>query len=308
MYLPDLHQEFLNYLEIERNYSPRTIIAYRSDFQSFTKYLGIARLEPVGGNVTRSTIRGYIAYLRGSGLAPASVARHIHSLHSFWNYLRDEGYVQTDPFSRISLPKLPRKLPQVLSADEARRLLQGAEQQGCVFNAFRDKAILSLLILGGLRRSEILQLRLSDLDLNSNTLHIRSSKGGNSRLIPLGEEASAALQDWLELRSQDCGHEFLFTCKWGAPLSKNGLSSCLKRALSQAGIQREGLTLHTLRHTFATLMLRGGCDLYVLQQLLGHSRLDTTAVYLHTGLADLRQAIKHHPLNIHRGVGEGDDS
>ena len=301
MYLPNLHKEFLNYLEIERNYSPHTVVAYRSDFQAFLEYLADQELGRTVASIDRPAIRGYIRWLHARSLAPTSVARHINSLRAFWHYLHDEGYTQADPFARISISKLPGRLPKALSVEEARRLLDAAEQQPCVFNAFRDKAILSLLIFGGLRRGEILRLRLSDMDLNAGTLCVVFAKGGKSRLIPLGAEARDAVRDWLELRPAAGGHDRLFTSKWGAPLSKNGLMSCLQRAVEMSGVHAEGGTLHTLRHTFATLMLRGGCDLYSLQQLLGHSRLDTTATYLHAGLGDLRRALGCHPLASDNG-------
>lgn len=297
MYLPDLHTEFLNYLEIERNYSPHTIAAYRSDFRAFLAYLAEqGEVGPTVASVDRPTVRGYIAWLRTRGLAPASAVRHVNSLRAFWGYLRDESRTQADPFVRISIPKLPSRPPRALSAQEAQGLLDAAEQQHCVFSAFRDKAILSLLIFGGLRRNEIIRLQLHDLDLNAATVTVVSGKGAKGRLIPLSAGAQDAVRDWVELRPTNCSHDHLFTSKWGAPLSKNGLMSCLQRALARADIRAEGVTLHTLRHTFATLMLQGGCDLYSLQQLLGHSRLDTTATYLHAGLANLRQALSCHPL------------
>ncbi len=297
MYLSDLHTEFLNYLEIERNCSPHTIAAYRSDFRAFLAYLAEqGEVGPTVASVDRPVVRGHIAWLRTRGLAPASAVRHLNSLRAFWAYLRDESRVQADPFVRISIPNLPSRPPRALSAHEAQSLLDTAEQQRCVFNAFRDKAILSLLIFTGLRRNEILQLRLHDLDLNAATVIVLSGKGAKARIVPLCEGPQDAVRDWAELRPTDCGHDRVFTSKWGAPLSKNGLMSCLQRAVAKSGIRADGVTLHTLRHTFATLMLKGGCDLYSLQQLLGHSRLDTTAQYLHAGLADLRHALGHHPL------------
>jgi len=296
MYLPDVHKEFLMYLEIERNYSPRTIIAYASDFRSFLHCLEEKGIEPLTKHIDRLVVRGYIAWLRECGLSPASVARHVHSLRSFWNYLLDEEYAASHPFARISVPKTREKVPRVLSADEARKLLDAAERQDCVFNAFRDRAILGLLIFCGLRRSEVLSLRLRDVNVEAGTISIVTSKNGKSRTIPLCDEPEESLQDWLELRSQECSHDLVFTSKWGAPLSKNGLAACFKRALVRANIDVEDVTLHTLRHSFATLMLRGGCDLFSLQQLLGHTRLDTTAIYLHSGLGDLQDAIKCHLL------------
>lgn len=296
MYLPELHEEYLSYLAIERNYSPRTITAYRSDFRRFQAFMASQELEALPASVERTSIRGYVASMRTSGLSPTSIARRIHSLHSFWRYLLAEGYAQHDPFGQISIPKLPRAVPQVLSLEEAHRLLAATERQRSVFDAFRDRAILTLLLFGGLRRSEILNLKLRDLDLDTGTVCLTAAKGNKSRMLPLSPQAAEAVRDWLELRPQSAQHDRVFTSKWGAALSKNGLTTCLTRALTGAGITREGISLHTLRHTFSTLMLRGGCDLHSLQCMLGHSRLDTTAIYLHTGMTDLREAMVHHPL------------
>ena len=299
-FLPDLHEEFLSYLSIERNYSPRTVTAYRSDFRRFLGFLESQEIEALPSTVERTVLRGYIVGMRTGGLSPTSIARRIHSLQSFWKYLLAEGHAQVDPFAQISIPKRPRTLPQVLSLEEAPRRLEAAERQSSVFNAFRDRAVLALMLFGGLRRSEILNLELRDLDMDSGTIRLTAAKGNKSRMLPLAPQATEAVSDWLELRPESAPHDRVFTSKWGAPLSKNGRTTCLARALAGAGITREGVTLHTLRHTFGTLMLRGGCDLHALQCMLGHSRLDTTAIYLHTGMTDLREAMARHPLAAFR--------
>jgi site-specific recombinase XerD len=296
MRLTELHEEFVTYLEVERDYSAYTAVAYRSDFQTFLRFLkGVGLLLRVD-RVDRSVVRRYVAWLKGRGLKASTVARHINSLRSFWNYLRESQYTETDPFFRLSLPKRPEEVPPHLSAEEAEALLSAAQRQSCIFNAFRDVAVLSVLLYTGMRRGELLNLRLCDVDLTGRTLRVVAGKGRKSRVLPLVPEACGALSDWLELRPTHCRHDRVFTCKWGAPLSKRGLASCLRRALDAAGVGRPGITLHSLRHTFACLLLKGGCDLYSLQRMLGHSRLDTTAGYLHATVEDLRQAVSAHPL------------
>jgi site-specific recombinase XerD len=297
MRLDDLHEEFLTYLEVERDYSPLTAMAYRSDFRAFLHFLKAAGLLPHLRQMDRSVVRRYVVWLKSHGLKASTVARHINSLRSFWDYLRESQYTEADPFFRISLPRRPEEVPPHLTAEEAEALLAAAGRQICVFNAFRDTAVLSLFLYTGIRRSEALNLRLSDLDLAGGTLQVVAGKGRKSRVLPLLPEVCTALSDWLELRPENCGHDRVFTCKWGAPLSKRGLASCLNRALSKAGIARPGITLHSLRHTFACLLLKGGCDLYSLQRMLGHTRLDTTATYLHATVEDLRQAVGMHPLS-----------
>ena len=234
--------------------------------------------------------------LRDRGLKSATVARRVNSLRSFWNYLRESDHIQTDPFFRISVPKRAARTPCHLTLDEVERLLAAAQRQKSVFDAFRDTAALMVLVCTSIRRGELLSLTVNDLDLDGGTLQVTSGKGGKPRVVPLLPAACTALADWLELRP-GCEHDRVFTSKWGAPMSKNGLASLLARALRGSGITKPGVTVHSLRHTFACLLLRGGCDLYSLQRMLGHSRLDTTAVYLHATVEDLRAAAAKHPLD-----------
>jgi len=296
MRIDNLHNEFLAYLELERDYSPHTISSYRSDFRSFLQFLASEGVLPELDQVDRSTVRRYLAWLHDRGVSSATIVRRIDSLRSFWNYLRESEYTESDPFFRISVRKRPARTPTHLSLEEAQGLLAAAGRQGSLFNAFRDTAVLTVLLCTGIRRSELLSLTLDALDLDGGTLQVTAGKGSKSRVLPLLPAACTALADWLELRP-DCGHDRVFTSKWGAPLSTNGLSSLLKRALGASGITKSGITLHSLRHTFACLLLKSGCDLYSLQRMLGHSRLDTTAVYLHATVEDLRAAAAKHPLN-----------
>jgi len=296
MEIPTLYEEFLSYLDLERAYSPLTIIAYRSDGRLFLRYLQGAQHQPSLEAVDRNTVRGYIAWLSREGLKANSIARRLHSLRSFWTYVRDNGYTDRDPFLRVSVPKRGRPLPVYLSADECTALLRAAERQSSALFAFRDRAILSLLVFTGLRRSELLALRLSSVDLGEGTLRVESGKGRKARLLPLAHQLLAALRDWVEVRPE-CAHDFLFTSQATKPLGRKGLMGTLARALQRASINGKRITLHTLRHSFACLMLQNGCDLFSLSQLLGHTRLDTTATYLHVNLPDLRRAVAKHPLD-----------
>ncbi len=291
-----LYEEFLSYLDLERGYSPLTVSSYRSDFRVFLRYLKETGKEAIVEKIDRQGIRQSIAWLRKEQLKPSSIARRLNSLRSFWNYLRDNGYVQRDPFLDISVPKRTISVPAYLSVQECKALLAASERQHLVFLAFQDKAILSVLVFTGIRRAELLGLRLDAVDLAQGTLLIHKGKGGKARMLPLCEQAVRALSDWLELRPP-CPHDHLFSSRSPRPLGVKGLMGALRRALANANIDRGTVTLHTLRHSFACLMLPGGCDLFSLSQLLGHSRLDTTAIYLHTNVEDLRRSVAKHPLN-----------
>ena len=306
MPLVPLFEEFLSYLAVECNRSPLTITAYRSDFRLFTQCPGQAGQHLGPEDVDRQLIRRYVTWLHGQGHKPNSIARRLNSLRSFWKYLRDNGYTDRDPFLRVSVPKRERPLPVWLTADECDRLLEAAERQPSTFRGFRDRAIIAVLIFTGVRKAELLGLRLSSVDMAEATLRIECGKGGKSRLIPLAPRCVAALADWLELRPL-CDHDRLFTSIANRPLGHKGLPSVLRGALRRARMAKR-VTLHGLRHSFACLMLQGGCDLYSLSQLLGHGRLDTTARYLHTSARDLHRAIARHPLGWEaEGVAQASD-
>ena len=183
-------------------------------------------------------------------------------------------------------------MPPYLSAQECAALLVAAERQGSVLLAFRDKAALATLIFSGVRRGELLNLRVRSVDLGDEKLVVEKGKGNKTRVLPLVPRLHQALADWLELRPA-CEHDFLFTTQWGARMSKRGLTS----ALRGARITKPAITLHSLRHSFACLLLQNGCDLFSLSKMLGHTRLDTTAVYLQATVEHLRSALACHPLS-----------
>ncbi|MEN6547565.1 MAG: tyrosine-type recombinase/integrase [Armatimonadia bacterium] len=297
MELHPLYEEFLTYLAVERNCSPLTISAYRDDARSLFRHLEAEGIAPNAGNITRLTVRGYIAWLRGRGLSPTTVARRIHSLRSFWNYLWDSDYVDTNPFRKISLPKQSRALPVYLSVEEASRLVAAAGAQKAEFYARRDRAVLSVLLFTGARRSELLNLQWDDVDMQGETVRFVGAKGDKTRVVPMAAQLLSDLLAWQEVR-QACQHRYVFTSKSGTRLGKRGLQTALTWALRVAGIDKPGITTHKLRHTFACMMLRGGADLSCLQRMMGHSRLDTTGIYLSATAEDLKEAMGRHPLSV----------
>lgn len=295
MELQPLYDEFLTYLAVERNCSPLTISAYRDDGRSLSRYLEAEGIAPAVESIARLVVRGYIAWLRGRGLSPTTVARRIHSLRSFWNYLWDSDYVDTNPFRKISLPKQSRALPVYLSVEEAQRLVAAAAAQEPEFYACRDKAILSFLLFTGARRGELLSLTWDDVDLQGHTVRFVGAKGDKTRVVPLAEQLLSDLLAWQEARPL-CNHRHVFVSKSRARLGKRGLKTVLTRAIEASGIDKQSVTTHKLRHTFACLMLRGGADLSCLQRMMGHSRLDTTGIYLSATAEDLREAMLRHPM------------
>ena len=304
MRIEPLYEEFLTYLSVERNCAKLTVESYRSDGRVFLRALDEIGIGHEVEAITKHVLRQYVVWLRERGLQPATVARRIHSLRSFWNYLWDSEYTDTNPFRKLTLPKQSRKLPVYLSEHECRHLIAGAEQQASGFLACRDKALLMFMLFTGVRRSEVLDLTWHHVDLEQKTVRLVAAKGDKTRVVPLADAAAEVLSRWREVRPR-CKHDHVFTTQWGARLGRRGLRSALDRALKAADIDRPDTTPHHLRHSFACLMLRNGADLSCLQRMLGHTRLDTTGVYLDATAEDLREALGRHPLSNMSGAEPG---
>jgi site-specific recombinase XerD len=295
MQFEDAVAEFLSYLELEKGSSKLTLVAYESDFKQFAAFVQEQGVPRSIQDVTTPVVRRYVASMSTDGYARGTIGRRVASLRSLFNYLHQCEYLTRNPVAPVATPKPEEKLPVYLSPEECQRLLDATDANHFFLLVFRDKAALGTLIYTGIRRSELLNLKLRDLDFGSNILTVRNGKGGKGRAIPMCGRLVELLEDWLELRP-DCNHEALFTARTGEPFGKHGLYDAFRRARQVAGIDREGVTLHTLRHSFATNLLRSGADLVALQRLLGHSSLDTTAIYLHVEMDGLREAVERHPL------------
>jgi site-specific recombinase XerD len=303
MQIEPLYDEFLTYLSVERNSARLTIEAYRSDGRVFVGFLDEHGAPREAEAVTKQLLRQCIVWLRGRGLQPATVARRIHSLRSFWNYLWDSDHIATSPFRGLTLPKQSRKLPVYLSEGECRQLLAACAQQRSLFLGVRDHALLTFMVFTGARRSEVLNLSWRDVDLGQGTVRFVGAKGDRTRVLPLAAEAIEVLRQWRDVRPA-CAHSYVFTAVSGARLGRRGLATALRRALDASGLDRPETTPHKLRHTFACLMLRNGAPLNCLQRMLGHTRLDTTGVYLEATAEDLREAMGRHPLSA-GAAGDG---
>ena len=306
MELHPLVDEFVCYLEAEKGYSDYTIASYRSDLRQWLSYLRDIDTPPDTDEISVQAMRGFVQFLHRRKLAPATIGRRISCLRSFWNYLLDFDYVRRNPCRRLSVPKRERKLPVVLSADECRALLEGANASRYHLCRIRDRAVLLVLLYTGLRRSECLGLSLGDIDLEQGCLRVRRGKGKKTRLLPLAPEPVEAVVAWLDVRPVT-DHEQLFTDRLGRALGKKGIQGLFRRAVAASGLRRPGLTLHKLRHSFATMLLASGCDLASISRMLGHASLDTTSIYLHVDMSALREAVAKHPLTEHVG-GPGDAS
>src|SRR5438270_6663303 len=296
----DLVLDFLAYLELERGLSRNTLEAYRTDLQQFGAWLAehdLAVLE-VGHN----QLADFIAQLGtgekagGRPAAPATVQRKVACLRSFYRHLRREEILDHDPTAELRAPRGGNKLPQVLSRAEIKRLLQ--TPRGTEPRALRDRALLELMYACGLRASEAIGLEVADVDLEDGVLRARG-KGRKERLVPVGRQAVAAVRAYLERGRPrlvgDRAETRLFVNSRGSGLTRQGLYKVVQRHAASAGLAGK-MSPHTLRHTFATHLLAGGCDLRSVQEMLGHADIATTQIYTHLSAERLNDAyFEAHP-------------
>ena len=278
----DLVLDFLAYLELERGLSRNTLEAYRSDLLQ----LG-AHLEKTGADaltLQHGDLADFVASLATGDderppVAPATLQRKVACLRSFYRHLRRQGTLEDDPTAHLRAPRQTRKLPEVLSRDEVARLL--AQPNGTEPAALRDRALLELMYACGLRASEATGLEVGDVDLEDGILRARG-KGSKERLVPVGSAAGRALTTYLQRgRPKLAGDRMeprLFLNHRGAGLTRQGLYKIVQRHARSAGLASK-MSPHTLRHTFATHLLAGGCDLRSLQEMLGHADIATTQLY-----------------------------
>jgi integrase/recombinase XerD len=289
--LTDLTLEFLAALELERGLSRNTLEAYRSDLQQYGAFLGRRERDPLA--VTPADLAAFVSEL-AAGLdgrrpvAPATLQRKIACLRSFYRHLRREQILDHDPTSELRPPRSRARLPKVLSRDEVNRLLE--QPRGVSPAALRDRALLETMYACGLRASEAITLELGELDLEAGILRARG-KGSKERLVPIGSKAIATLQAYLaQGRPRLVGlsdEASVFVNLRGHGLSRQGLYKIVQSHAASAGLEHR-MSPHTLRHTFATHLLAGGCDLRSLQEMLGHADIGTTQIYTHLSADRLR--------------------
>jgi integrase/recombinase XerD len=298
----ELMLDFLAYLEFERGLSRNTLEAYRSDLLQLGAFLGrrgVGVLE-----VEHSDLSAFLAALASGSeerppVAPATLQRKAACLRSFYRHVRREGLLDRDPTADLRAPRKSQKLPQVLSRDEVAHLL-GAPS-GTEPAALRDRALLELMYACGLRASEATGLDVRDLDLEVGILRARG-KGSKERMVPIGREAVAATRAYLDRgRPALVGvreESRLFVNRRGSGLTRQGLYKIVQRHARAVGLDAR-MSPHTLRHTFATHLLAGGCDLRSLQEMLGHADIATTQIYTHLSAERLKDAyFKAHPRAV----------
>ncbi|MCM0083403.1 site-specific tyrosine recombinase XerD [Geomonas sp. Red32] len=269
---------FLSYLLVEKGAAANTVASYGRDLARYLRFLGEGKGP---GGVTPTDIASYLARLNDEGIAPRSRARALSALRMFHRFLVTEGYCDTNPTSIIEAPKGVHKLPIVLSGREVEALLSSPLDTGA--GELRDKAMLELLYATGLRVSELVGLKLSEVNLSAGYL-MTIGKGDKERLVPLGESACRAVSRYLVEAREDLLKEgastLLFLTRLGDGMTRQSFWNIIKKRALQAGILKN-ISPHTLRHSFATHLLENGADLRSVQIMLGHADLSSTQIYTH---------------------------
>ena len=314
-------QEFVDYLRYERHFSPYTARCYGADLRQFTEYLAgdavgpeqeipeelLPEVERKLHAADAMTIRGLLSYLDNFGYSPATTARKVATLRSFYKWMLKKEYVDHNPMLLIRTPKQTKRLPKAIGVEQIEALLATPDNRETL--GARDRAILETLYSTGVRVSELVDLNRSDLDQPGSTLHVRG-KGKKERIVPLGSHAIAAIRHYLTLlepdprfielrqQSQIDPRVPLFINKNGGRLSSRSVRRKLDKYLKTIGLDAT-ISPHTLRHSFATHLLDNGADLRSVQELLGHQSLSTTQIYTHLSSMRLRTAYDQaHPRAV----------
>ncbi|MFC1962361.1 tyrosine recombinase XerC, partial [Chloroflexota bacterium] len=292
--MQELFHRYQNYLRAERNVSPYTVRNYTNDLLNFFDFLrenGVKSLN----EVNRHTLRSYLSHLNDAGFVKASIARKLSAIRSFFRYLVREEEITRNPAADSTSPKLDRRLPTFLTVAEAKQLVESPDLTRP--EGRRDRALLELLYASGLRVSELVNLNLNQVNLNTNEIRVWG-KGSKERIVLMGEPAAQTLSQYLlESRPHLVGDRrtsAIFVNRYGERIRARRVQKILEK---YAGKMNKRIHPHTLRHTFATHLLDGGADLRVVQELLGHARLSSTQVYTHVTKSQARKIyLSAHPM------------
>lgn len=289
LHFEDALRRFESFLRVEKNLSPRTRNAYTYDLSRFREFL----VSKGGGDlrdVAPDDIKSYIHYLSEErGYRAATLARTISSIRVFFDFLIDQELIEANPAVGLQTPKRPQKLPVYLIESELKKLFNAPDTATPL--GVRDRTMLILMAFCGMRLQELVGLNLSDLEFESQTIKV-FGKGSKERLIPMNPDVEMALRAWLALRETAPGEKAVFVNRFGHRLSGRMVEKIVDKYVLQAGISKENLSPHKLRHTFATMLHAREVDLVEIQALLGHSALSTTQIYTHTNAARLQEAVQ----------------
>ena len=287
--------DFLNMLRVERNVSDNTMDAYKRDINQYLMYLGDLDLQNLS-DVKSTHVRDYIRVLNDGGMAPASISRIISSIRTYYRFLSSENILNENPVLLINNPKLPKKLPDVLSEKEISLIINAIQESSKFYQ--RDKAIIEMLYSCGIRVTELCNLEMSNLFIDEDLLRVMG-KGNKERLLPLGVRSKKYVNEYIKhsrnSHMKKSGSSFVFVSRNGNQLTRAMINIILNKWTQVSGLKKS-VSPHKLRHSFATHLLEGGADLRFVQALLGHSDISSTQIYTHIDKHYLKEVYKiHHP-------------
>ncbi len=288
---------YVRYLKLQRGMSPNTLDAYQRDLQKLLHYLATA--EKTVSDVQLPDLQHFAAGLHDIGIGPRSQCRILSGVRSFFRFLQLDGWREDDPSELLESPVLGEHLPEVLSTEEVDVLKDSIDLTKP--EGHRNRAIIEVLFSCGLRVSELVNLKCSNLYAEEQYVRIMG-KGSKERLVPISQQALKELDFWFmdrrQLKIKPGEEDYVFLNRRGAHLTRTMILIMIKRQAEEAGIQKT-ISPHTLRHSFATALLEGGADLRAIQTLLGHESIGTTEIYTHIDVTTLREEIlHHHPRNM----------
>lgn len=289
-------ESFLDYLRIEKHYSQHTVRSYQNDLDQFLSFIHIHTGSDDLSGITASDIRSWMVSLLDSGYSASSIHRKISGLRSYLRYLRREEVINHDPAAGLVLPRKRKRLPVFVEEASLEELLDQFDF-ACDYSGLRDRTIIEMLYTTGMRKSELIGLSLSDVDMKENTVRV-TGKRNKERIIPLLDSFTSKLSEYLDSRKvmfPDNGHSWLFLTDKGNKLYDKFVYNTVKRYLEMVTTV-EKKSPHVLRHTFATHMLNHGADINSIKEILGHANLSATQIYTHTTFEKLKEVYKNaHP-------------
>lgn len=281
--------KFLNYLELEKNYSAHTALNYRIDLKELGNFIADNPLKDIK-DIDYLFLRKFLRFLTEKKLKKRSISRKISTLKSFFKFMVKEGEIKNNAAASLIYPRLEKNLPKFLTENEINKIMDSYENK--TWLNFRDRAILELLYSTGARISETVSLKIENADLISGMVKVKG-KGKKERLLPLGEPAVKTLKHYLDNRPDK--NNYLFVNRWGKPLTAKGVRKILNKYILKKALTLK-ISPHIFRHSFATHLLNRGADLRSVQELLGHSSISTTQIYTHLTLNSLKNVYeKAHP-------------
>lgn len=298
----NLHYEFCNERKIFRNFSDKTISWYKLSFDKFLDFHkgGITSVD----QITTENLREFLYHGRiEKNWSVATFMNYHKGLSAFLNWSVGRNYIRENPIRKIEKPKAETRLPRRIPKQDAIRILEYARNMRCTYRyeRTRNQAAFGLMIYAGLRANEMLSLKVADIDVENKTLHINRGKGAKDRVVPICNTLRIMLEEYVRERrrlGKDCVN-FLTSAQHDQPFTYNGLKKVVDVIKKRTKIQ---FTPHTLRHTFATLMLEGGCDIFSLSKMMGHSDIKTTTIYLSASVSHLQEQIRKHPLDAFHSI------